>query len=69
MQALPDEQQIERVERRMDRLENKVDDGFAAVRSDFRADFRMLLGVLLATFLTMILGFAGIVAGIFLQLG
>jgi hypothetical protein len=40
----------------MDRLERKVDDGF----SEARADFRLLVGVLLAMFMTMILGFAGI---------
>ena len=44
----------------MDRLETKVDDGFAAVRSEARTDFRTLLGILLAMFMTMILGFAGI---------
>ncbi|HVX34473.1 MAG TPA: hypothetical protein VHA80_15160 [Solirubrobacterales bacterium] len=44
-------------ESRIDRLEKKVDDGFA----ETRADFRTLLGMLLAMFLTMILGFAGIV--------
>jgi hypothetical protein len=43
-------------EKRIDRLERKVDDGFA----EARADFRLLLGVLLAMFMTMILGFAGI---------
>jgi hypothetical protein len=44
-----------------------MDSGFAgtrseigAARSDARGDFRLLLGVLLAMFLTMILGFAGI---------
>jgi hypothetical protein len=52
---------------RIDRLERKVDDGFAAtqrefaaVRSEARADFRLLLGILLTMFLAMILGFAGI---------
>ncbi len=43
-------------EKRIDRLEKKVDDGFA----EARADYRLLLGVLLAMFLTIILGFAGI---------
>jgi hypothetical protein len=43
-------------EKRIDRLEKKVDDGF----TEARADFRLLLGVLLAMFMTMILGFAGI---------
>ena len=50
-------------EKRIDRLEKKVDDGFA----ESRADFRTLLGVVLAMFMTMTLGFAGIAAGIFLQ--
>jgi hypothetical protein len=78
VQALSDDQQIERLESRMDRLEKKVEDGFVgtrrelrseilAARSDGRSDFRPLIGVQLAMFLTMILGFAGIVAGIFLQ--
>jgi hypothetical protein len=47
-------------ERRIDRLEKKMDDGFAELRSEARADFRLLLGVLLAMFMTTILGFAGI---------
>jgi hypothetical protein len=44
-------------EKRIDRLEEKVDDGFA----ELRADFRLLLGILLAMFMTTILGFAGII--------
>ncbi len=44
-------------EKRIDRLEEKVDDGFA----DARADFRLLLGVLLAMFMTTLLGFAGLI--------
>ena len=78
MQALSDEQQIERVEAKVDRLgqdletkvsrlDQKMDAGFAAIRSENRADFRLLLGVLLSMFATMILGFAGIAAGIFVQ--
>jgi hypothetical protein len=54
-------------ERRIERLENKVDDGFEAVRSEARADFRTLLGIILSMFMTMILGFAGILAAILLQ--
>lgn len=50
-------------EKRIDRLEKKVDDGFA----EMRADYRTLLGVVLAMFMTMILGFAGIVVGILIQ--
>ena len=46
-------------EKRIDRLEKKFDDGFA----EARADFRLLLGVLLAMFMTMVLGFAGIILG------
>jgi hypothetical protein len=60
MQVLWTGQRIDRLEKRMDRLETKVDDGFAAVRSEARTDFRTLLGILLAMFMTMILGFAGI---------
>ena len=54
-------------ERRIDALEKKVDDGFAemrreftAVRSESREDFRTLLGIVLAMFMTMIFGFAAI---------
>ncbi|HTR76289.1 MAG TPA: hypothetical protein VMH33_13625 [Solirubrobacterales bacterium] len=50
-------------EKRIDRLEKKVDDGFA----ELRADYRLLLGILLAMFMTMILGFAGIVVGMLVQ--
>jgi tetrahydromethanopterin S-methyltransferase subunit G len=67
MKVFWDEQRIDRLEKKMDRLERKMDDGFAgtrsevgAARSDARSDFRLLLGVLLAMYLTMILGFAGI---------
>jgi hypothetical protein len=63
MRILWDERRVDRLEQRFDRLEKKVDDGFAAVRSEARADFRLLLGVLLAMFMTMILGFAGIILG------
>jgi hypothetical protein len=55
-----DERRIERLERKVDRLETKMEDGFSSLRSESRADFCLLLGVLLAMFMTMILGFAGI---------
>jgi hypothetical protein len=72
MQALSDDQQIERLEGRMDRLEQKVEDGFAetrkeikaevaAARSEARADYRTLLGAQLTTVVAVILGFAGII--------
>jgi hypothetical protein len=61
-------------ERRVSALETKVDDGFAemsrefaAVRSEARADFRTLVGVLLAMLITMLFGFAGLFAAILLQ--
>jgi hypothetical protein len=67
MQALSDDQQIERLEGRMDRfegrmdrLEKKMDDGFVAVRSEARTDFRTLVGIQLTMLSAMILGFAGI---------
>lgn len=56
MRVFWDERRIGRLEEKVDRLEKKVDDGFA----ETRADFRLLLGVILAMFLTMILGLAGI---------
>ena len=61
MRVIWDEQRIDRLEGKVDRLEEKMEDGFAAARSEHRADFRLLLGVLLAMYLTMILGFAGII--------
>jgi hypothetical protein len=67
MRIFPDERRIGRLEAKVDRLESKMDNGFAgtrseimAARSDAPGDFRLLLGVLLAMFMTMILGFAGI---------
>jgi hypothetical protein len=60
MWASWDEKRIKRIERKMDRIEQKMDDGFASLRAESRADFRLLLGVLLAMFMAMTLGFAGI---------
>jgi hypothetical protein len=54
-------------EKRIDRLEKKMDDGFAAIRSESRADFRTLLAIILSMFMAMILGFAGILVAILLQ--
>jgi hypothetical protein len=54
-------------EQRIERLETKVDEGFAAVRSEHRADYRTLLGIIMSMFMTMILGFAGILAAILLH--
>lgn len=48
-------------ERRIERLERKMDEGFAEIRAEAQADFRLLVGLMLAMFMTMILGFAGIV--------
>jgi hypothetical protein len=62
MRIFWDERRIGGIEQRLDRLEKKMDAGFA----ESRADFRMILGVILAMFLTMIIGFASIVAGILL---
>jgi hypothetical protein len=69
MRIFWDERRIEGLEKKVDRLEGKIDDGFTAVRSEHRADFRMLLGVLMAMFMTMILGFAGLIVGIITQAG
>jgi hypothetical protein len=62
-----DERRIGGLENKVDRLEEKVETGFAAQRSESRADFRLLLGVLLSMFMAMILGFAGIFVAILLQ--
>jgi tetrahydromethanopterin S-methyltransferase subunit G len=73
---LSDEQRIDRLETRMDRLETKMDNGFAemrteigASRSEARDGYRTLLGIVLAMFVTMIFGFAGLLAGILTQVG
>jgi hypothetical protein len=50
-------------QRRIDYLEKRVDEGFAAVRNEARADFRLLLLALSVLMLAvMILGFAAIIA-------
>lgn len=75
MQALSDDQHIAAVEAKVDKLEKKVDDGFTkmkdefkAVRSEAREDRQQLQGeiaglnrTIMAMWLTMVLGFAGIV--------
>jgi hypothetical protein len=56
MQALSDEQQLERLER-------KVDDGFAEMRAEFRSirsDMATQTHAIWGLFVTMIFGFAGI---------
>jgi hypothetical protein len=65
--ALSDEQQIHRLETRVDGLDTKMENGFAemrrefaSVRSEARSDFRTLLAVQLTTIVAMVLGFAGI---------
>jgi hypothetical protein len=60
MRILWDERRVDRLEQRFDRLEKKVDDGFAAVRSEAPGDFRALLAIILSMFITMIFGFAAI---------
>lgn len=69
-----DERRIGGLEKKVDRLESKMDDGFAAMRTEFmavrseaRADFRALIGIIFSMFLTMILGFAGILVTILLH--
>jgi hypothetical protein len=75
MQALSDDQHIAAVEAKVDKVEKKVDDGFLEMRAEFnvvrnegREDRRELQGEIsrlnrtnLAMWLTMVLGFAGIV--------
>lgn len=68
MQALSDDQHIAAVDAKVEKLEKKVDDGFAEIRAEFRAiraEFRAEIGginrTIQAMWLTMILGFGGIV--------
>ena len=64
MEPLSDGQRIDRVEGNMEKLEKRMDDGFAETRAEFRA-IRSELGSvhrsLHAMWLTMILGFVAIV--------
>jgi hypothetical protein len=73
---MSDEKRIDRLETRMDGFETKMDNGFAemrrefaAVRGEARADYRTLLSIVLAMFVTMIFGFAGLLAGILTHVG
>jgi hypothetical protein len=47
---------IDRIERRLEGLERRID----AVNSEQRADYRWLLGIMLGGFATMLGGFAGL---------
>ena len=67
MRVFWDASRIGGLEKKVDRLERKIDDGFAAIRSEHRADFRMLIGLILSMFLAMILGFAGILVAVLIQ--
>lgn len=67
MHALSEDEQV-------GRLEKKVDDGFGEMRSEFRAvraearsDFRTLIAVNLTVLVTMIFGFAGLVIAMLTQ--
>jgi hypothetical protein len=69
-----DERRIGGLETKVDRLEEKMDNGFgemrrefAAVRSESRADFRTLLAIILSMFMAMLLGFAGMLITILLH--
>ncbi|MBS1887938.1 MAG: hypothetical protein JSU06_12200 [Actinobacteria bacterium] len=87
MQALSDGQHIAAIEAKVDKLEKKVDDGFAAMRteaqamraqilsseralrgeivgarSDARADFRTLIGVVFAMWAATVLAVIGVLA-------
>jgi hypothetical protein len=63
MEPLSDSQRIDLVEKNAERLEKKVDDGFAETRAEFRAVRAEIGGIhrnIQAMWLTMILGFAAI---------
>jgi hypothetical protein len=64
MEPLSNGQRIDFLELNMERLEKKVDDGFAETKVEFRAVRAEIGGInrnIQAMWLTMILGFAGIV--------
>jgi hypothetical protein len=68
MQALSDDEHMAVIEAKVDKLEKKVDGGFAETRTEFRAVrgeinaiHRLMIQLFCGMFLTMILGFAGIV--------
>jgi hypothetical protein len=67
MQALSDEQHIAAIEAKVDKVEKKVDDGFAELRTEFKAvrneareDFRELRAEIGALHRLMIQAFSGL---------
>lgn len=74
MQGLSSEQRIDRLETNMEKLEKTVYDGFAETKSEFadvRSEFRAVRGeiggltrTVLTMWLTMILGFAGLIIAV-----
>ncbi len=63
MEPLSDSQRIDFLEKNAERLEKKVDDGFAETKVEFRAVRAEIGGIhrnIQAMWLTMILGFAAI---------
>jgi nitrate reductase NapE component len=66
MHALSDEEQIDRLEKRVDGIDRKIeylvkDVATKPDRSETRSEFRTLLSVLFAMWATMIFGFVGLV--------
>jgi len=49
---------LERIERRLDTLERRMDDGFRSLAASQRSDFRWLLGIMLGGFAATVSGFA-----------
>jgi hypothetical protein len=72
MEPLSDSQRIELIERNAERLEKKVDDGFAETKAEFRSVRAEIGGIqrsIQAMWLTMTLGFAGLFLTMVLGLG
>ncbi|HXF31080.1 MAG TPA: hypothetical protein VN522_06125 [Solirubrobacterales bacterium] len=60
MQALSDDQHIAAIDAKVDRLEEKVEVGFAETRAEARSDFRTLIAVNITILVAVIFGFAGL---------
>lgn len=72
MEPLTDGQRIDLLELNMERLEKKVDDGFAETKAEFRAVRAEIGGItrnIHTMWLTMTLGFAGLFLTMVLGLG
>jgi hypothetical protein len=61
------DERLDDLNARVDRIERRIDAGFAEVRAEFAAQNRMLLQLFGGLFATMTIGFLGVVATILTQ--